>query len=89
MGKTGTTKAGDESLALALKPADMLVDREEDASDHTLAIILTSFLDGMNVSANFAAPCQRLRLLRRSDCGVVERQQIADIVAVGAAWQLG
>ena len=45
--------------------------------------------DGIIVSANFAAPCQRLRLLSRSGGGVIERQQIADIVTVGAAWQLG
>ena len=41
------------------------------------------------VSANFAAPCQHLRLLSRGDGGVVERQQIADIVTDGAAWQFG
>ena len=57
-------------------------DKDTPLSDMSLTAVL-------RVSANFAAPCQRLRLLSRGDGGVVKRQQIADIVGVGAARQFG
>lgn len=42
----GTTNA--ETVALSPTPLDMLVDIKQHASEHTLSVILHSFLDGMN-----------------------------------------